>query len=379
MLGGRCAPLVGLVALFALGLLPTRVAGHIDAVRASLSQLYLQADVVALTRIDAVADRAVPDGEETVVFEVVTATVIQPFKGDPPVQLTVYPDAHGPAHYQSGDTAVLFLERPDVHHSLHRFVERGELDYISRQVRNTEHLVEDAWLADYRWVLDQYALSGDVGAAAAVAAAAEADGAATGATATVPMDRAGVEQVLMRMLDSGSPALVESALIDWQTTGVHFDKADVEHLVAITRAADKPLNLRLSILRTLAGQQLVGPAAWDPLFDRSRGQDLMAVTRSTRGFEHKHFQPRLEGFLRGTDGALVEVAARALGDPAYAGSEAALEPLLKSTDLRLNYAGVAGLVGIQSPRGRAILQREALAHPNSKVRRQIQAKLDLSK
>jgi hypothetical protein len=299
------------------------------------------------------------------------------------VKVKVYPDAHGPAHYRAGDTAVLFLEQPDAQHGLHRFVARGELDYISRQVRNTEHVVRDAWLADYRWVLGQYARSGNASAAAADAAAADAaaagaDTATTGTTASVPTAAVGVERVLMRMLDSDAPALVESALIDWQSTGVRFNAADVGRLVDITREPGKPINLRLAILRTLAGQQLVGPAAWDPLFDGSQVRDLVAVTRSTRGFEHKHFQPRLEGFLQSADDTLVEVAARALGDPVYAGSEAALDALLSGTDLRLNYAAVAGLIGIQSPRGRAILQREALAHPNPKVRRQIQARLDLA-
>jgi hypothetical protein len=229
-------------------------------------------------------------------------------------------------------------------------------------------VVEDAWLADYRWVLGQYALSDNGSAAAAPA----------GAMVTAPSETPGVEPVLMRMLESDAPALLESALIDWQSTGVRFGAAEVERLIDVTRTPGKPINLRLSILRMLAGQKLVGPTAWDPLFDGSRGKDLTAVTRSTRGFEHKHFQPRLQGFLYGADDALVEVAARALGHPVYAGSETALDALLERSDLRLNYAAVAGLVGIQSPRGRAILQREALEHPNPKVRRQIKARLDLS-
>lgn len=341
---------------------------HIDAVRASLSQFYLQSDVVALARIDAVADRTVTLGEETVVFEVVTATVLEFFKGDPPVQVDIYPDAHGPPHYLAGDVAVLFLERPDLKHTLHKIAAQGDLDYISRQTRNSEHVLKDAWRDDYRWVLQQYARSDPID----TGAAAETSG-VSGVNA--PAASAGVKRVLLRMLDSNAPALVESALIDWQTTGVRFDAADVAQLVDITHAPGKPINLRLSILRTLASQGMVGAAAWDPLFTISSGRDLVAVVRSTQGFERRDFQHRLQGFLKSDDDALVEVAARALGHPTYSGSEDALSALLERPDLRLNYAAVAGLLGIHSSESSAILRREALEHPNKRVRRIIDAKL----
>ena len=130
---------------------------HIDATRVSLSQLFLQADVVLLARIQGAGDREVSRGEGSAVTELVSATVIETFKGEAGEQVSVFLDAHGPAHYSPGDTAVLFLEEPWAEHPLADAVAAGEIDFFSRQVRTTEHRVNPENEADYRWVLGHYA------------------------------------------------------------------------------------------------------------------------------------------------------------------------------------------------------------------------------
>ena len=333
---------------------------HIDTVRLSLAQLFLQADAVALARIVAVSDRDFGDAGRQALLEVVTATVVEQFKGEDTAQVDFFLDAHGPAHYRAGDTVVLFLETPDPHHPLARHLNSGKLDYLSHQVRNTEHVVDEASLSDYRWVLGKYS-----------------DVLANGKPAGVPSS---VEAILMRMLSSASPALVESALIDWQNAGAgfHFDKRDVQHLVAMTREDVRPINLRLSILRMLASRQLVGPEAWDALFTQTAEADLVPVVRSTRGFESRHFAPALLALLESSSEPLAEAATRALGHPIYTGSEAAVGTLLESDSQRLNYAAVAALVGMKSEQSLAILQKAARNHPNEKVRRLIDAKLGVA-
>ena len=49
---------------------------HVDAVRLSLSQLFLQSDVVVLARIDAVADRDLGEEGRQELLELVSATVV---------------------------------------------------------------------------------------------------------------------------------------------------------------------------------------------------------------------------------------------------------------------------------------------------------------
>ena len=334
---------------------------HIDAVRLSLAQLFLRADAVALARIDAVSDRNLGDDGHQALLEVVTATVVEQFKGeDTTPRVDFFLDAHGPAHYSAGDTVVLFLETPDPQHPLARYVTIGKLDYLSHQVRNTEHIVDESSLSDYRWVLGKYS-----------------DALADGEPAGAP-DSA--EAILMRMLGSASPALVESALIDWQNAGagLRFDKRDIQRLVAMTREDARPINLRLAILRILASQQLVGPEAWDPLFTQTAEADLVPVVRSTRGYESRHFAPTLRELLTSPREPLAEAAARALGHPIYTGSEAAVGTLLESDSQRLNYAAVAALAGMKSERSLAILQKAAKDHPNERVRRLIDARLGVA-
>ncbi len=335
MRGARCPALAGLVFVCTLAVFAAHSRAHIDAVRESLSQLFLQSDVVVLARIDAVADRAVPDGEGSVVFEVVTATVIEPFKGDPPLQIHVYPDAHGPAHYRAGDTAALFLERPAAQHTLHKFVAKGELDYISRQVRNTEHVVTDAWLADYRWVLDQYARSG------------KSDAPAAGARQ--PMLRQPVLRQRRLSLGTlrGSSACCCAC---WSPThrrwsNPHSSTGRPPACASPRRAwSDWSASPGLRINPSTSGCLSCAPSPVRNWSGRLPGircltrpgiAELVAVVRSTQGFEDRHFQPRLQGLLDRDDEALVEVAARALGHPAYAGSEPALGTLLDSVELRL--------------------------------------------
>jgi len=356
----ECTRAVSLWASLVIATFSSGGHAHIDTVRLSLAQLFLQADAVALARIDAVSDRNLGDDGRQALLEVVTATVVAQFKGDDAAQLEFFLDAHGPAHYRAGDTVVLFLETPDPHHPLARHVDSGKLDYISHQVRNTEHIVDESSLSDYRWVLARYS-------------DALADGEPASATNSA-------EVILMRMLNSASPALVESALIDWQNAGagLRFGKHDVQHLVAMTREDVRPINLRLSILRMLASQQLVGPEAWDALFTQTAEADLMPVVRSTRGFENRHFAPTLRQLLKRSSEPLAEAAARALGHPVYTGSEAAVGSLLESDSQRLNYAGVAALVGMKSKQSVAILRNAARDHPNEKVRRMIDAKLGVA-
>ena len=331
---------------------------HVDAVRVSLAQLFLQADVVVLARIDAVSDRDLGEDGKQELLEVVTATVIEQFKGQAEGQLDVFLDAHGPAYYRPGDTAVLFLERPGSQTTLAGYVQQGKLDYLSRQVRNTEHIVQASDLPDYRRVLREYS-----------------------AALREPTDASGrAEHIVLRMLESASPALVESALIDWQNSGagMRFDEREIQQIVAITRDDGRPINLRLAILRTLASQQLVGPEAWDPLFTQDTEMDLVAVIRSTQGYESRHFAPGLQEMLEGSSEPLAEAAARALGHPVYTGSEAAIGKLLESNSQRLNYAAVAALAVINSQQSLTILQEAGKYHPDEKVRRLIDARLGVA-
>lgn len=73
--------------------------------------------------------------------------------------------------------------------------------------------------------------------------------------------------------------------------------------------------------------------------------------------------------------ALTGAAARVLAHPTYVGVEPLLEPLLKHDDLRLNYAAVAGLIGIGSSAADAMLQQAANHHASQKVRRMVTARL----
>ena len=347
-------------ALLAWGACPGSGHAHVDAVRLSLAQLFLQSDVVALARIDAVADRDLGEDGQQVLLEVVTATVLEQFKGRAVGQVDFFLDAHGPAHYRAGDTAVLFLERPGSRHTLAGYVQQGKLDYLSQQVRNTEHIVDGAALSDYRWVLDNYS-------------------AALGERVS-PGARNSAEAILLRMLESTSPALVESALIDWQNAGagLQFDDRELQRLIATTQDEAKPVNLRLAILRTLASQHLVGPEAWDALFAQNTGPELVSVVRSTRGYESSHFAPALLKLVDGSNEPLAEAAARAMGHASYIGSEDAIGTLLERKSQRLSYAAVAALAGINSQRSLEILQEAGRHHPDAKVRRLIHARLRYS-
>jgi hypothetical protein len=58
-------------------------------------------------------------------------------------------------------------------------------------------------------------------------------------------------------------------------------------------------------------------------------------------------------------------------------AEPSLKPLLNSDNLRLNYAAVSALLGINSQEARALLQDAAASHPNAKVRRMISAHMNV--
>lgn len=348
---------VSLWVSLAWGAFPGSGHAHVDAVRVSLAQLFLQADAVVLARIDAVGDQDMGEDGRRVLLEVVTATVVEQFKGQASGQVDLFLDAHGPARYRSGDTAVLFLERPGSQHPLAGYVQQGKLDYLSQQLRNTEHIVDAAALSDYRWVLGNYSAALD--------------------NSNPPGARNSTESILLRMLESTSPALIESALIDWQNTGagLQFNDRQLQRLIAITQDEARPINHRLAILKTLASHDLVGPEAWDALIAQSTGAELVAVVRSTRGYESRHFAPALQALVASSSEPLAEAAARALGHPDYTGSEAAVGALLERRSQRLNYAAVAALAGINSQSSLAILQEAGKHHPDARVRRLIDARL----
>ena len=356
---------------------------HIDATRVSLSQLFLQADVVLLARIQGAGDREVSRGEGSAVTELVSASVIETFKGEAGEKVSVFLDAHGPAHYSPGDTAVLFLEEPWAEHPLADAVAAGEIDFFSRQVRTTEHRVNPENEADYRWVLGHYAAHWQRHQACVVDGSASADvfGSGSGTSAASldpePVSPVALDDLLLRMLTSNDPSLVDSALLDWRNAGaaVSFGPGEVEQLLVVVHDPAGALNLRLSILRAMASQALVGPAAWDDLFAAADRGDEIAVIRSTHGFEDRHFQPLLHRFLSGNDPGVAAVAARALGHPSYAGSEVELEKALDGDNLQLSYAAIAGLTGIGSERSDAVLNRAREEHPNPRVRRMVTARL----
>jgi HEAT repeat protein len=51
--------------------------------------------------------------------------------------------------------------------------------------------------------------------------------------------------------------------------------------------------------------------------------------------------------------------------------------LLDSDNLRLNYAAVSALLGINSEQARLLLEEAAASHPNAKVRRMIFARINV--
>jgi hypothetical protein len=330
---------------------------HMDAVRVSLSQLFLTADLVAITRIESVAERTFADAENSTRYEVVTASVLTQYKGQPVSRVEFFQDAHGHAYYRAGDTAVLFLEQMTEAHQLYDTGKMGNVRYVSHQVRNTEHRVSPGDRKDYEWVLSAYAET------------------PTATTSNAKQRSQKIKQIILRMLASNSQDMTESALLDWENIGHGFQLSDedVEQLLALTRDPEKQISLRLAILRALSRRNLVSEEAWVYLLKHEDNEDLLQVLRSTQGYENTDFMGYLIALLDHPSGSLAEGAARALGHPAYAGAEPSLKSLLNSDNLRLNYAAVSALLGIDSQEARALVQDAAANHPNAKVRRMISA------
>lgn len=328
---------------------------HIDAVRVSLAQLYLEADVAGIVRIEAVEDYNFAREGQPALREVLTATMLYQYKGKPLRRVHFLLDAHGPAEYHSGDVAALFLETMNAGNPLRQLGPGGPEIFLSRQVRNSEHRMTADGIIDYRWTLSAYAQEH------------------SGGTQQKPA----VSELLLYMLGSGSDGLAESALIDWQNLGtaVDFSQSEIDELYTLTRDSEHRLSLRLSVLKILTAQKLIAATAWDPFFEWEEGDNLLAVIRATHGQEHKHFQSYLVEALESDDLALTRAAARALAHPIYVGIEPLMEPLLQDDDWRLNYAAVAALLGIGSSAGHAMLHRAANHHASAKVRRMIDARL----
>jgi hypothetical protein len=316
---------------------------HIDAPRTPLSQLFLAADFAAIVRIDTVEKRRFVDGENIATYEVVTATTSSHYKGEQHDRIEFFQYAHGHADFQPGDTAVLFLQVLNEQHQLYKIGSTGSIHYVSHQVRNTEHRLKPADLVDYRWVLQAYAnppVAGNTDAA-----------------------QQRLRQIMLRMLQSDSPKLTESALLD--------------QLLRQIRDPLKPIGLRLALLREMSRRGLADQGEWKYLLESESDENLLLVLKSMEGYENREFMAPLVALLVHPSSSLVEGAARALGHPVYAGAETSLKPLLESENQRLNYAAVSGLIGINSPRARAILSEAAGNHPNAKVRRMISARLSL--
>jgi hypothetical protein len=188
-----------------------------------------------------------------------------------------------------------------------------------------------------------------------------------------------MKQIVLRMLESDSPDLTESGLLDWENLGrgIQLDDGEVKRLLGLTRNPRKPIALRLSILRIMSDQNLAGPEAWLYLIKSEDDENMLSVLNSVGGYENRDFMASLVSLLKSPSDSIAEGAARALGHPTYAGAETALGPLLKSERLRMNYAAVSALMGINSEQSRAILLDAAATHPEPKVRRMITARMNL--
>ena len=332
---------------------------HIDAPRTPLSQLFLSADFAAIVQVETVLKRRFVDGENIATYEVVTATTSNHYKGQPHDHIEFFQYAHGHADFQPGDTVVLFLQVLNEQHQLYKIGNAGNIHYVSHQVRNTEHRLKPADLVDYKWVLQAYATPPDPG--------------------DLNVAQSRLRQIMLRMLQSDSPKLTESALLDWSTAGngIQLSHDDVDVLLRQVRDPRKPIGLRLALLREMSRRELAGKEGWVYLLESESDENLLFVLRSMEGHENRVLMEPLEALLGHPSNSLVEAAARALGHPVYAGAEASLNALLESENQRLNYAAVSGLMGINSPHARMILSDAAESHPNAKVRRMISARLSL--
>ncbi|RLQ23068.1 hypothetical protein DWB85_03570 [Seongchinamella sediminis] len=334
---------------------------HLDAQRVSLSQLFLNADVVAIALIDGISERRFLLDEQATSSQVVRAQVQQSYKGSAPAEVDFFQDGHGHAHYVPGDTALLFL---DAVSNRAEFAELGPaagVAFVSSQVRNTEHRIEADALPDYQWILAAYAGFGN-------------------STAITDEQRTGqLKAILLRMLGSNSAELVESGLLDWEHAGatMQLTRDERADLLALIRDPARPINLRLAILRTMDRKQLADDKAWVYLLQHESADNLPLVIRSTEGYESPAFMPYLIALLKNPSAITAEAAARALGHPVYAGAEDALAALLDAPGQRLNYAAVSALLGLGSDKARSILLEAESSHPNAKVRRMISARLRL--
>ena len=337
----------------------TSARAHIDAPHVSLSQLFLSADVVAIARIDRVAERPFLLGDQPTLKEVVSARISQQYKGTALQSFDVFRDAHGHAHYAPGDTAVLFLNTLDSDSRLGEVGAAADVGFVSRQARNTEHRMQPAEVPDYDWILSSYAGSGSQ------------------PQLTDAQRGQQVKAIILRMLASSSTDLVESGLLDWAHAGggVQFTEGEAAALLALTRDPTRPVNLRLAILRAMQRNHLADSSAWIHLFRHEPDENLPPVIRSTEGYEDKQFLPYLLKLLDHPTEIVVESAARALGNPIYEGAEAPLGSLLDTPSQRLNYAAVDALLGLNNDAARDILLNAQTRHPNPKVRRLISARL----
>ena len=359
MRGSACRLLpVGAIILL---LVPAwKTLAHLDAQRASLSQLFLGADVVVIARIDEVAEWRFILNEAPMSELVVTARVVDTYKGTAPKLIDFFQDGHGHAHYVAGDTALLFLETVTAHPDIAEIGPAAGVEFVSRQVTNTEHRIQPAALPDYDWILSAYATLG-------------------GSTRITAEDRTGqLKEILLRMLGSSSAELVESGLLDWEHAGsrIQLTTGERAELLALTRDPARPVNLRLATLRTMYRKQLVDDSAWVYLFQHEVDDNILSLIRSTQGYESALFMPYLIDLLNNRSDMIVDAAARALGHPVYAGAEVALESLLQRQSQRLNYAAVYGLVGLNSDKARHILLNAETNHPNPQVRRMISARMN---
>jgi hypothetical protein len=328
---------------------------HLDAPRVPLSRLFLEADFVAIARIDTVEDRIFEDGDKQSKYEVVTATISDSYKGEPLQVVEFFQYAHGHAWFQPGQSAVLFLEKLAGDHQLSRIGKAGGIHYVSHQVRNTEHRLNPSDVADYQWVLAAYAAS-----------------IPGNASSTVEPSRK-LQEIMLRMLRSDSSRIAESALLDWSTAGngISFNEEEVVQLSGLARDPGRPMSFRLALLRELSNRNLAGPEDWAYLLGNESEENLLLLLRSMDSYENRELLKPLVALLGHPSDFVAEGAARALGHPVYAGVEPSLKHLLASENQRLNYAAVDGLVGIASPEARLMLSEAANNHPNARVRRKI--------
>ena len=334
---------------------------HIVYGTRTLQQLVAESDLVLRARIVSLADRLSLGPEPTGADRPsVEAEVLAVLKGSLEApRLTFVQHGHGVARFESGQEALIFLNRIGRSRELDVLAAGGDVAWVSFQ----EH--------DETYVLTPGNRKPLLAAAPAYVAAL---GAATPALRTASLHRAS-----LALLTSGDAQLASSALRDLVVAPEPgpLTAEDLPVLDPVLADPGTSMGVRVALLAELERRGLVqGPSRRLALLSPAvPTRDRVTAIRAAASSGDPAVRSRLVALLGDADPEVAAAAAAAVAVPGRASVVAPLTLALAHESPRVRMAAIRGLGRIATPPALEALETASASSPDPATRRRAQAEL----